>query len=126
MVTYQPDDMPAIKAMITEKQIHRLCQAIADQFRPEKIILFGSYAYGSPRSDSDVDLLIVIPHKLRNTEMAMTIWRAIQPKFPVDLIVRSPDELVWRYQEHDPLIRTAVDQGTVLYEQSYPGVDSQS
>lgn len=114
------------KSLITEEKIRRLCQSITDQFRPEKIILFGSYAYGSPRSDSDVDLLIVIPHEIRNTEMAMTIWRAIQPKFPVDLIVRSPDELVWRYQEYDPLIRTAVDQGTVLYEQSRPRVDSQS
>ncbi|MGG6241812.1 nucleotidyltransferase domain-containing protein [Nodosilinea sp. AN01ver1] len=110
--------------MITEQQIHRLCQSIAHQFRPEKIILFGSYAYGSPRADSDVDLLIVMPHKIRNAEMAMAIWRAIQPNFPVDLIVRSPSELVWRYQEYDPLIRTAVDQGTVLYEQSHPGVDS--
>ncbi len=110
--------------MISTQQIQRLCQAIADQFRPERIILFGSYAYGSPRSDSDVDLLIVMPHTIRNIDMAIAIWRATRPTFPVDLIVRSPEELVWRYQEYDPLIRAAIDQGTLIYEQGCPGVDS--
>jgi hypothetical protein len=37
----------------------------------------------------------------------------------VDLIVRSPEEMLWRYQEYDPLIRMAIDKGTVLYEQRH-------
>ncbi len=57
----------------------------------------------------------VVSHEGRKTEMAMTIWQATQPPFPVDLIVRSPEELLWRYQEYDPLIRTAIDRGRVLY-----------
>jgi predicted nucleotidyltransferase len=114
--------MPALNARITEEQIRRLCQAIAEHFSPEKIILFGSYAYGIPRADSDVDLLVIMHHQERNTQVAMKIWQITQPNFPVDLIVRSPQEIDWRYREFDPLIRMAIDKGIKMYEQSHPRV----
>ncbi len=47
--------------MINEKKIADLGNRIAKEFQPERIILFGSYAYGKPRPDSDVDLLVVLP-----------------------------------------------------------------
>jgi uncharacterized protein len=49
--------------MVTRRQIRAYAEEIARQFRPRRIILFGSYAYGKPTRDSDVDLLVVTPHK---------------------------------------------------------------
>ena len=46
---------------------------IAEQFQPEKIILFGSYVYGKPRPESDVDLLVIMSTPLRNHEQAAQI-----------------------------------------------------
>src|SRR6202011_4612235 len=48
-------------ANIPMRVIHRYARAIAEEFHPDKIILFGSYAWGIPHKDSDVDLLIVMP-----------------------------------------------------------------
>jgi len=47
--------------MVTRREINILARRIADRFQPSKIILFGSYAYGEPKEDSDVDLLVVMP-----------------------------------------------------------------
>ena len=48
-------------ATIPMRVIRRYARAIADEFQPDKIILFGSYAYGTPNEDSDVDLLVIMP-----------------------------------------------------------------
>jgi predicted nucleotidyltransferase len=51
------------KNMVRMKQIRDWSRRVAKQFNPERIILFGSYAYGKPREDSDVDLLVVLRHE---------------------------------------------------------------
>ena len=51
--------------MIAMQEIQRYCDAIAAVFKPQRIILFGSHAYGNPTPDSDVDLLVVIPKARR-------------------------------------------------------------
>jgi len=89
--------------LIGDRQIQELAQQIAERFQPEKIILFGSYAYGEPHSGSDVDLLIIMNFQGRGIDMAGVIWNANRPGFPVDFIVKSPEEVAWRYQQYDPL-----------------------
>src|SRR6516165_7413582 len=72
--------------------IRRFARHVAERFQPEKIILFGSYAYGTPHADSDVDILVVMPAR-NQIDQAVWIDCAIDPPFPLDLIVRTPKNL---------------------------------
>ncbi len=103
--------------MVTEQDIQALADRIAAEFQPRKIILFGSHAYGTPREDSDVDLLVVMPFEGSRLEFTGAMRARVHPLvFPIDVIIRTPDEMIWRYRGGDPLIREAVDHGRVLFE----------
>jgi predicted nucleotidyltransferase len=102
--------------MIPMQDIIAVAERMARAFLPEKIILFGSYAYGVPREGSDVDLLLGMPFTGRGRDVRQEIRRRIGRTFPMDLLVRRPDELARRYLEYDPLVREALDRGKVLYE----------
>ena len=69
--------------------IRRFARDVAEQFQPDKIILFGSYAYGTPHEDSDVDILVVMPARNQLDQAVESVWR-FDPPFPLDLIVRTP------------------------------------
>src|SRR5947209_2791449 len=73
---------------------------VAERFLPDKIILFGSYAYGTPHEDSDVDILVIMPAR-NQLSQAVRIDRACEPDFPLDLIVRTPKTIRWRLEEGD-------------------------
>ena len=79
-------------ANIPMRVIRRYALAIAEEFHPDKIILFGSYAYGTPNEDSDVDLLVVMPARNQHDQSVRIHWRLAAP-FPLDLIVRTPKEM---------------------------------
>jgi predicted nucleotidyltransferase len=102
--------------MIAMEQIAELSARIAREFQPERIILFGSYAYGTPTEDSDVDLLVVLPFEGKAHRKTVEILTKTDPHFAIDLLVRRPDDTARRYAEGDPLIREALDRGKVLYE----------
>jgi len=104
---------------ITRRTISSFARQIAKQFNPEKIILFGSYAYGKPTEDSDVDILVIMPFKGRNPEKATEIWMATRPKFPIDIMVRKPAELKKRLKLGDFFLREVVEKGKVLYEATH-------
>ncbi|MBC7226277.1 MAG: nucleotidyltransferase domain-containing protein [Thermoflexales bacterium] len=99
-------------AQTLPQAIEKIVQAV----KPEKIILFGSYAYGNPTPDSDVDLLIIWDTDKPPRERLVTISLLLYPRpFPVDLIVKTPREL----EEELPrnfFLREAVTRGIVLYE----------
>ena len=97
-------------------QIQSLGRRIADRFSPQRIILFGSHAYGTPDEGSDVDLLVIMPFRGQGFRKALEILNDTDPDFPVDLLVRTPEDAEKRYREGDPLIRMALDFGKVLYE----------
>jgi predicted nucleotidyltransferase len=94
---------------------------VVEKFHPDKIILFGSYAYGTPHQDSDVDILVVMPAR-NQLDMAFNIHWAIQPPFPLDIIVRTPKEMKWRLEEGESFLTEVVGKGKVLYEKEDPGV----
>jgi predicted nucleotidyltransferase len=102
--------------MIDDRCIADLSERIVREFQPDKIILFGSYAYGQPRADSDVDLLVVLPFEGRGFRKSLEILNRVSPDFSVDLLARRPQDTARRYAEGDPLIREALDHGKVLYE----------
>src|SRR5215813_3538090 len=84
-------------AGVPMREIRRFARQVAERFRPDKIILFGSYAYGTPHADSDVDILVVMP--ARNVlAQAFKIHWTIQPPFPLDVIVRTPKNMKWRLE----------------------------
>ena len=101
---------------IRRSHIRKYAAQIARQFRPEKIILFGSYAYGKPTEDSDVDMLVVMSFKGQNPEKATEIWMATKPNFPIDIMVRKPEEMKKRLAMGDFFLREITEKGEVLYE----------
>ncbi len=94
---------------------------VAERFRPERIILFGSYAYGVPNADSDVDILVVMPAR-NELDQAVRIDAACEPYFALDLIVRTPENMRWRLEEGDSFLREITTRGKVLYEKADRGV----
>jgi uncharacterized protein len=93
-----------------------VCAQIAREFRPQRIILFGSYAYGEPTPDSDVDLLVVMPLEGRAMDKAVEISRRLEHRFPIDLLVRSPEELRQRLEWNDFFLKEATEKGVVMYD----------
>jgi len=97
--------------------IRQFAREVAKRFEPEKVILFGSHAYGQPHADSDVDILVVMPAR-NEIGQAVRIDRAIDPMFPLDLIVCTPKNLAWRLKEGDSFLHEIVTKGKVLYEKA--------
>jgi predicted nucleotidyltransferase len=90
---------------------------IVEALDPEKIILFGSYAYGEPTPDSDVDLLVIMETEASPTERYVTVSLLLWPRqFPVDIIVKRPDEIRRAFETGDFFIREIVTKGKILYE----------
>ena len=84
--------------------------------QPLRIILFGSYADGRATAQSDVDLLVVMPHRGHPIHKAVEILDQLDPKFAIDLLVRSPAEVRRRLTQQDWFMRAVVEKGKVLYE----------
>src|ERR1700738_496349 len=105
--------------------IRRFARQVAERFRPDKIILFGSYAYGTPHADSDVDILVVMPARSQ-IDQSVRIDRAIDPPFPLDLIVRTPKNMKWRLEERDSFLTEVVSRGKRLYEANDARVGAKS
>src|SRR5438128_4216805 len=79
-------------ADIPMRVIRRFARQVAERFQPEKIILFGSYAYGTPHADSDVDILVIMPAR-NELDQAVRIRLSVDYNFPLDLLVRTPKNL---------------------------------
>ena len=105
--------------MVTRRQIRKYATEIAREFHPRRIILFGSYAYGKPTRDSDVDLLVIMPHKGRGADKASEIRLRVRAPFPMDLMVRTPQKIRQRLAWGDCFIAEIMEKGKVLYETSY-------
>jgi predicted nucleotidyltransferase len=93
---------------------------LVERIQPEKVILFGSYANGTPNSDSDVDVLVIMPFEGKAALMATEIMNMVNhPGYPVDLIVRTPEQISDRLDKDDFFIRDVIERGKVFYEASY-------
>src|SRR5260370_8466238 len=97
-------------ANIPKRVIRRYARAIAEEFHPDKVILFGSYAHGTPHEDSDVDLLVVMPARNQHDQAVRILWRLAAPS-PLDPLVRTPRARVNRAPPNPPF-RTALPSPT--------------
>jgi predicted nucleotidyltransferase len=105
--------------MVNINEIRNLTSQIAREFNPDRIILFGSYAYGHPGNDSDVDILVVLPFKGKPVRKAIEIRNKINAGVPLDLIVRTPEQLNDRVAQNDWFIREILERGHTLYEANH-------
>jgi predicted nucleotidyltransferase len=102
--------------MIAARQIKEYVHELVRLFSPDRVVMFGSYVFGEPRADSDVDLLVVMKHSGAAAEQAARIRRSIRAGFPLDIIVRSPAAIRRRMAMGDGFIREILEKGKVLHE----------
>lgn len=104
------------------KTLPQAIKRIVAELKPEKIILFGSYANGNPTPDSDVDLFVVIETNGGNKEMYRAVSRLLYPRqFPVDIIIKTPkevEEALKGGKDNGFFIREIVKKGKVLYDRN--------
>ncbi|MCL7410668.1 MAG: nucleotidyltransferase domain-containing protein [Methanosarcinaceae archaeon] len=102
--------------MISRENIQDITTKIINSVHPEKIILFGSYAWGEPTKDSDLDLLIVMNSNERPIKRATSIRKACRDGYvPMDLIVRTSDEIQDRLDIGDPFIKRILSEEKMVY-----------
>lgn len=100
--------------MVTRQDIQATCNTIVREFAPLQVILFGSYAYGTPTDDSDVDLLVVMDvPKSEFRNKAVEIRHRIPSRF--DILVRSPAEIAYRVSYNDWFLREITEKGELLH-----------
>lgn len=103
--------------MVAMRDIKRYCDEIATAFKPRRIILFGSYAYGKPNQDSDVDVLVVMPKSRRvRKDTDVKIRMKVRADFPVDMLVRGESEVERRVRQKDLFMLDITEKGKVMYE----------
>jgi len=95
----------------------KLAKKIADEYKPEKIILFGSAATGEVTEDSDVDLFVIKETNERGVKRDQKVLGLLQDrKVPLDVMVYTPYEVEWRSKGGDPFILDVLEEGKVLYD----------
>ncbi len=101
--------------MVAMDRIEEFSRRIGREFGAEQVILFGSYAQGTVTEDSDVDLLVIGPFSGKSVDRSVEIRMKLGPRFPVDLLVRTPEKIRQRIQMGDDFIREILEEGKVLY-----------
>lgn len=101
---------------VTKKRIQEVANKIAKEYKPEKIILFGSFAWGKPGPDSDVDLFIVKKTKKDPLRRCYELRKIIEPIFPLDILVFTSQDVKKRLSLGDFFIKQILNQGKLLYE----------
>lgn len=102
--------------MVSMYEIERYAREVGELFDANQVILFGSYAYGKPDDDSDVDLLVVMETQERPWRAASRIRQWQGQEFPLDLLVRTPRQIQESIAAGDCFVRDIVSNGRVLYE----------
>lgn len=111
----QPVGFPPVK-----KTLPKAVKRIVDELKPEKIILFGSYAYGNPTPDSDVDLLVIMKTRAKEIDRYVAVSNILYPRqFPVDILVKTPQEIKAEAgKKGNFFMREILKKGKVLYDRN--------
>jgi len=106
--------------MVAEEDVRTFVAALAREFSPRRVILFGSRGRGDFSGDSDVDLLVVMPTDKSELQQALDIRLRIPCSFPLDILVKTPREFDRRIALHDSFLTAVLGEGKTLYESSGP------
>jgi len=102
-----------------QDKIDQIVRRVVEQFRPEKIVLFGSHARGSAGPDSDVDLLVVMPVEGSRREMTVAVRMALHDiRVPKDILLVTPDEMEMYCDIVGHIIYPAVREGRVRHDRA--------
>ena len=105
-------------SVITQAQIKEVTKRIVENYKPEKVILFGSYAKGNPAVDSDLDVLVIKNSHLPRYKRGSEIRKHLRGmKIPIDLVVYTNEEIARWQDVKMAFITTAIETGVVLYEE---------
>ncbi len=108
-----------MKESITQDKIKEISDKIVNNYKPEKIILFGSYAWGKPGPDSDLDLFVVKETDKNIFERNREVQRILfGSDMTIDVLVYTPEQFIRREQIGDPFINKIINKGRIIYEQS--------
>jgi len=114
-----PEIVPVGLKVSVGKSLRPAVQKIVTELKPEKIILFGSYAYGKPNPDSDVDLLVIMKTRASLKDRSWAVSRLLMPRpFPVDILVKTPREIEKALGAKDFFMKEILTRGKVLYDRS--------
>jgi predicted nucleotidyltransferase len=111
--------------MVSMKEIRAVVDQIAREFHPQRVILFGSQARGTAGPDSDVDLLVIMQFRGKTLRKSAEIQLKVHPRFPTDILVRTPAAVRKRVRMGDFFMQDILDEGEVLYERPAGRVDRQ-
>jgi predicted nucleotidyltransferase len=102
---------------ITDSIISEVAAKIVENFHPEKIILFGSQVWGKPKEWGDIDILVIMNFNEPSSKITAKISMVAKPQYvPMDILVRTPDEIRQRIEIGDYFIKRILTEGRVLYE----------
>lgn len=103
--------------MISQETVEHIVQTIVDNIRPQKVFLYGSYVYGQPTEDSDLDILIIKESDLPRYKRAREIHRLFNPyPCPMDILIYTPREAE-RFRDHpSAFIHTVLEKGRLVYD----------
>jgi uncharacterized protein len=102
--------------MISRKIIDDYVQRLVERFHPQTVLLFGSQAMGTANEQSDVDLLVVMNHdKKRDIEQEIEIDCTLPRTFPLDILVRRPQDVLCRLAAEDMALLEIFKSGTLVY-----------
>ena len=107
--------------MVTDAQLNEIVRILVDECQPEKIILFGSYAQGKPKDDSDLDLAIVKKSDLPQHKRSAEFRKALRANgrrwfFGMDILVYTPEEIKASQGSPHSFVHEILSTGKVLYE----------
>lgn len=105
-----------------KQQIRDIADKIAQEYKPEKIILFGSHAWGKPSENSDVDLFVVKDTSDRRIDRSREVNNIVEDAdFPMDILVYTPKEVDYELWLEDFFVQRIIEKGKVLYEKKREG-----
>ncbi len=106
-----------LRPAVTDKLLSEVTQRIVEKFKPHKVVLFGSFAYGEPTHYSDVDLLVVMDSTEPIARRIMHVAQVAKVRFlPMDLLVHTPAEIEERLAKGDFFMAEILTKGRVLYQ----------
>jgi len=102
--------------LVPIEDIKAFGRRLGREFHADCVVLFGSYAHGAPTIDSDVDLLVILPFEGKPVYKSVEMRLKLRPSFPVDLLVRTPEQVRERLEMGDCFMQEVLEKGKVLYE----------
>ncbi|MEO7993383.1 MAG: nucleotidyltransferase domain-containing protein [bacterium] len=106
--------------LVDHAEIDTCVQRLLALVQPDRVLLIGSYAYGDPTAESDIDLLVIMSYDGERFDAEQQLAASLASSFPIQILLRTPQEIAARLAAGDMVMRLWLTQGRVLYEAGNP------